>query len=451
VWLALRGAHLQARQQVREGVRVRGGVWHAAQPRAAGVGWGLGCGRAAAARRAWQRAAAAVRASVAHVRCAVCALRPATTLHPPPQRTHATPHTHTHTHTRTHTPHTHTHTPRSPHTPHTPHTRQGAGGGAPGDARRGVSPPRRACCVCVWAGRHPARACGVAWRGVASEVAQARACVRRADARACVCGCACVCMCACVRVCAHHASLALTSPHTHTHAHTPAPHTPPPRQNHVQVLHPFLRRFRAAQAADPTLRPYIVSADVSRAFDSGESRGWVMRENRPLDCDSVCVSVCVYLCVYICVCVYVCVCVYACVCVGVNVCVRALAPHTTQHAHTRLPHPAAAAAPSHRHRTAAAVRLPRLLSIAAPLLGAGAYQQLRYTTVSPMLGAVRLRWAVRYWVGRGTAQLGQHCTSAALCSHSSVLLRGGCCVACSHHHHHWDARARAAMCGVGSA
>jgi hypothetical protein len=38
-------------------------------------------------------------------------------------------------------------------------------------------------------------------------------------------------------------------------------------------MHPFLRRFRAAQAADPTLRPYIISADVRKAFDSGEVEG----------------------------------------------------------------------------------------------------------------------------------------------------------------------------------
>jgi hypothetical protein len=37
----------------------------------------------------------------------------------------------------------------------------------------------------------------------------------------------------------------------------------------LRVLHPFLRRFRAAQVDDPDLVPYIISADVSRAFDSG--------------------------------------------------------------------------------------------------------------------------------------------------------------------------------------
>jgi hypothetical protein len=38
----------------------------------------------------------------------------------------------------------------------------------------------------------------------------------------------------------------------------------------LRVLYPFLRRFRAAQAEDPDLVPYIVSADVQRAFDCGE-------------------------------------------------------------------------------------------------------------------------------------------------------------------------------------
>jgi hypothetical protein len=38
----------------------------------------------------------------------------------------------------------------------------------------------------------------------------------------------------------------------------------------VRVLYPFLRRFRAAQAEDPDLIPYIISADVQRAFDCGE-------------------------------------------------------------------------------------------------------------------------------------------------------------------------------------
>ncbi|WIA23695.1 hypothetical protein OEZ85_000387 [Tetradesmus obliquus] len=36
----------------------------------------------------------------------------------------------------------------------------------------------------------------------------------------------------------------------------------------ARLLHPFLRRFRAAQAADPGLVPYIISADVRKAFDS---------------------------------------------------------------------------------------------------------------------------------------------------------------------------------------
>jgi len=38
----------------------------------------------------------------------------------------------------------------------------------------------------------------------------------------------------------------------------------------LRVLHPFLRRFRAAQAADPDITPFIISADVQKAFDSGE-------------------------------------------------------------------------------------------------------------------------------------------------------------------------------------
>lgn len=33
-------------------------------------------------------------------------------------------------------------------------------------------------------------------------------------------------------------------------------------------LHPFLRRWRAARAADPRLRAYVVSADISKAFDT---------------------------------------------------------------------------------------------------------------------------------------------------------------------------------------
>jgi hypothetical protein len=37
----------------------------------------------------------------------------------------------------------------------------------------------------------------------------------------------------------------------------------------ARLLHPFLRRFRAAQAADPELKPYIISADVRKAFDTG--------------------------------------------------------------------------------------------------------------------------------------------------------------------------------------
>lgn len=36
-----------------------------------------------------------------------------------------------------------------------------------------------------------------------------------------------------------------------------------------KLLYPFIRRFRAAQAADPELRPYIISADIRKAFDSG--------------------------------------------------------------------------------------------------------------------------------------------------------------------------------------
>jgi hypothetical protein len=35
----------------------------------------------------------------------------------------------------------------------------------------------------------------------------------------------------------------------------------------LRRLWPFLRRWRAARAADPALRAYVVSADVSRAFD----------------------------------------------------------------------------------------------------------------------------------------------------------------------------------------
>jgi hypothetical protein len=37
------------------------------------------------------------------------------------------------------------------------------------------------------------------------------------------------------------------------------------------------------------------------------------------------------------------------------------------------------------------VHLPKLLSLLSPLMGSGQYQTLRYTTVSPMLGSVRLR------------------------------------------------------------
>lgn len=37
------------------------------------------------------------------------------------------------------------------------------------------------------------------------------------------------------------------------------------------VLHPFLRAFRAGQSSDPTLQPYLLCADVTRAFDSGEA------------------------------------------------------------------------------------------------------------------------------------------------------------------------------------
>jgi hypothetical protein len=37
----------------------------------------------------------------------------------------------------------------------------------------------------------------------------------------------------------------------------------------ARLLHPFLRRFRAAQADDPSLKPFIISADVRKAFDSG--------------------------------------------------------------------------------------------------------------------------------------------------------------------------------------
>jgi hypothetical protein len=42
----------------------------------------------------------------------------------------------------------------------------------------------------------------------------------------------------------------------------------------ARLLHPFLRRFRAAQAADPGLKPYIISADVRKAFDSGGVEYW---------------------------------------------------------------------------------------------------------------------------------------------------------------------------------
>lgn len=37
----------------------------------------------------------------------------------------------------------------------------------------------------------------------------------------------------------------------------------------ARVLHPFLRRFRAAQALDPSLTPFILTADIRHAFDSG--------------------------------------------------------------------------------------------------------------------------------------------------------------------------------------
>jgi hypothetical protein len=37
----------------------------------------------------------------------------------------------------------------------------------------------------------------------------------------------------------------------------------------LRALHPFLRRWRAARAAHPDLRAYIVSADISKAFDTG--------------------------------------------------------------------------------------------------------------------------------------------------------------------------------------
>jgi hypothetical protein len=38
-----------------------------------------------------------------------------------------------------------------------------------------------------------------------------------------------------------------------------------------------------------------------------------------------------------------------------------------------------------------AVSIPRLLSIVNPLISSGYYQQLRYTTVTPMMGSVRVR------------------------------------------------------------
>jgi hypothetical protein len=40
----------------------------------------------------------------------------------------------------------------------------------------------------------------------------------------------------------------------------------------LKQLHPFLRSWRAAAAVDPGLQPYLVCADVSRAFDSGGGR-----------------------------------------------------------------------------------------------------------------------------------------------------------------------------------
>ena len=35
----------------------------------------------------------------------------------------------------------------------------------------------------------------------------------------------------------------------------------------LRRLHPFLRAWRVAAAADPGLRPFIIAADVARAFD----------------------------------------------------------------------------------------------------------------------------------------------------------------------------------------
>lgn len=36
----------------------------------------------------------------------------------------------------------------------------------------------------------------------------------------------------------------------------------------LKQLHPFLRSWRSALSATPTLQPYIISTDVKKAFDS---------------------------------------------------------------------------------------------------------------------------------------------------------------------------------------
>jgi hypothetical protein len=63
--------------------------------------------------------------------------------------------------------------------------------------------------------------------------------------------------------------------------------------------------------------------------------------------------------------------------------------------------------------SAAAVSIPRLLGLVRPLISSPCYTLLRYTTVSPMLGAVRARYSTAALPGEVQGAAGAAAAAAA--------------------------------------
>jgi hypothetical protein len=140
----------------------------------------------------------------------------------------------------------------------------------------------------------------------------------------------------------------------------------------LRVLHPFLRRWRAARGAHPGLKAYIVAADISKAFDTGREQA------QPLDTGRE----------------------------QAQPAVRGRG-HITQAGVRRHTVPTSSSRPCRAAASAwcldyglrplcrplRPVDIQRLLEVVEPLLASPTYTLVRYCEASPALGGVRVRHA----------------------------------------------------------